>query len=269
MVLGSVMGQAATLSVADAAPSGTNAGVNAFSLGVAGYSMREFSVEETLFWLNRWQLRFWAIKDVHLPINSRPEVVDALKAKCTAAGVTIYGAGVIYMKTESDVTNAFAYAKRLGAGIIIGVPNSELLPFVEKSVQASGIRLAIHNHGPDMETYPTPKSIYDQIKQMDPRMGICMDIGHTQRCGVDPSDALEEYAARIFDLHIKDVDKAAKDGKTVPLGRGVIDIHRLVHTMRKVKFKGVCGLEYEGDKTETLPGMAESLGYLHGVLSST
>ena len=204
-----VLGRAADLSAAASPETRPHKEADKFSLGIAGYSMRDFSVDETLWWLNRWQLHRWAIKDVHLPVSSGPEVIAALQAKCKAAGVTIYGAGVLYLKSESEVTNAFAYAQRLGATIIIGVPNPELLPFVEKAVQASNIRLAIHNHGPDMDLYPTPKSVYDHIKNLDSRIGICLDIGHTQRCGVDPSDALGEFASRICDIHIKDVDKAS------------------------------------------------------------
>ena len=242
---------------------------DAFSLGVAGYSMREFTHEETFQWLGRWELRSWAIKDVHLPISSSPETIAALQSKCQAAGIKIYAAGVIYMKTEADVTNAFAYAQRLGIKLIVGVPETALLPVVEKAVQATGIRLAIHNHGPDMGLFPTPASVYEQVKNFDARIGLCMDIGHTQRCGIDPSDALEQYAERIFDLHVKDVDHAEANGKTVPLGRGVIDIHRFVRTMRKVHYSGVCGLEFESTKTETIAGMAETIGYLRGVLSSS
>jgi len=268
LALGTMLARTSQVSAAEPNPNKSSAGAPSLNLGVAGYSMREFSIEETLFWLNRWQLRFWSIKDVHLPLDSSPEVIASVKARSEAAGVTIYGAGVIYMKTEKDVADAFAYAKRLGARIIIGAPNAELLPHIEKSVQDSGIRLAIHNHGPDMDLFPTPESIYVKIKNLDPGIGICLDVGHTQRSGIDPSDALEEFSGRIFDIHLKDVDKAAKDGKTVPIGRGIIDIHRLVNTIGKVKFNGVCGLEYEGSKNVTLPGIAESLGYLRGVLSN-
>lgn len=268
LALASVFGSGTVAAGSEAGTAAPRPPDDAFPLGVAGYSMREFSVDETLQWLGLWGLRSWAIKDVHLPISSSHETIATLQAKCLNAGVRIYAAGVIYMKTAAEVTNAFAYAQRLGIDLIVGVPEVGLLPAVEKAVQASGIRLAIHNHGPDMGLFPTPQSVYDQIKGLDSRIGLCMDIGHTQRCGLDPSDSLEKYADRIFDMHIKDVDRASAEGKTVPLGHGVIDIHRLVRTMRKVRFAGVCGLEYESTREATLAGMAETAGYLRGVLRS-
>lgn len=242
---------------------------DAFTLGVAGYSMRDFSIEETLRWLAHWELRAWAVKDRHLPLDSTSETMAELRSRSITAGVQIYAAGVLYLKTEAEVAGAFAYAQRLGVKLIVAAPTIEVLPAVEKAVQATGIRLAIHNHGPDMDLFPTPASVYREIRSLDPGIGLCIDIGHTTRCGVDPAEAVEEYADRVFDLHIKDVDRAAKDGRTVALGRGVVDLHRLVRTLRQVGFRGVCGLEYEGAKEETLAGLAETVGYLRGVLRST
>lgn len=260
---------AATTPADPVSPATKSASPDLFSLGVAGYSMREFSIDETLQWLNLWDLRSWAIKDVHLKVDSDVETIAKLQAKCRAAGVTIYAAGVLYMKTEAEVARAFAYAQKLGIRLIVGVPEVALLPVVERAVKETGIRLAIHNHGPDMGLFPTPESVYEQVKHLDPRVGLCMDIGHTQRCGLDPSDSLLRFADRIFDMHIKDVDRAVPEGKTVPLGHGVIDIQRLVRTMRQVRFAGVCGLEFESTKNETIAGMAETAGYLRGVLRAT
>jgi sugar phosphate isomerase/epimerase len=171
------------------------------------------------------------------------------------------------MRTAAEVDRAFAYAERLGTRLFIGVPEPGLLGQVERAVKATGIRLAIHNHGPDMDLFQTPMSVLAHIKDLDTRIGLCVDIGHTQRCGIDPSEALLACGDRVFDVHIKDVSKAAKDGRTVALGRGVIDLHRLVHTLRNLRFAGVCGLEFESSREDTLPGLAETLGYLRGVLS--
>ena len=239
-----------------------------FRVGIAGYSLRDFSIEETLYWLQRWDLRAWAVKDVHLPLDSDAARILAFRKTCEAANVEPYAAGVIYMKTAAEVTRAFSYAERLGTRLIIGVPELRLLGEVEKAVKATGIRLAIHNHGPDLDIFATPQSVFERIKEMDTRIGLCVDIGHTQRCGIDPSDALLTCGDRVFDVHIKDVDKASKEGKTVALGHGIIDIHRLMRTLRKQGFTGVCGLEFESGKAETLPGLSETLGYLRGVLDS-
>jgi sugar phosphate isomerase/epimerase len=98
-------------------------------------------------------------------------------------------------------------------------------------------------------------------------MGICIDIGHTTRDGENPSSDIEKYISRIYDIHIKDVDKAAAEGKTVEMGRGVINIPEVVAVLRKVKYSGSCSLEFEKDMTDPLAGIAESIGYFKGVMA--
>jgi sugar phosphate isomerase/epimerase len=57
----------------------------------------------------------------------------------------------------------------------------------------------------------------------------------------------------------------AKDAKGVELGRGVIDIPALIKALKKIKFNGKCSIEFELDMKDPLPGIAESVGYFHGV----
>lgn len=68
-------------------------------------------------------------------------------------------------------------------------------------------------------------------------------------------------------MHVKDVDKAAKEGITVEMGRGIIDIPKVIETLRKIKYSGRCSLEFEKDMSDPLPGIAESIGYLKGVMA--
>ena len=128
------------------------------------------------------------------------------------------------MKTEAEVDRAFAYAKAAGFKMIIGVPTYDLLPYTNKKVQEYDIPVAIHNHGPDNPLFPTPQSAYERIASLDRRLGLCMDAGHTQRSGVDPAESAEKYFDRLFDVHIKDVSAPTAQGRTVEIGRGVIDI---------------------------------------------
>jgi len=172
------------------------------------------------------------------------------------------------MKSEKEIDDAFAYAKRYGTTLLIGVPNYELLPYTEKKVKEYNIKLAIHNHGPDNLLYPTASFIIDKIGNMDERMGICLDIGHNQRSGEDPAMAITKYHRRIFDMHIKDVTEASKEGKNLEVGRGIIDIPSVYRAIVKAKYSGVCSLEYEKDMNDPLVGLDESIGYINGVIDS-
>ncbi|MCU0473238.1 MAG: sugar phosphate isomerase/epimerase [Bacteroidales bacterium] len=238
-----------------------------FSIGMAGYTFKNFNVEKTIEMMGKAGVRYLSLKDFHMPLNSTQEQISAVLQKFKDAGIEVYTVGVIYMKTRESVDQAFAYAKMAGVKMIVGAPEYQLLPDVEKRIKEYDIRLAIHNHGPDNPLYPNATDIWNHISNLDPRIGICIDIGHTTRDGQDPSVDIMRYKSRIFDVHIKDVDKAAKEGKTIEMGRGIIDIPKVVATLRKIKYSGKCSLEFEKDMNDPLAGIAESIGYFKGVIA--
>lgn len=237
-------------------------------LGLASYSLRKYSLDEVLKMCNRLGLKHLALKSMHLPLDTPDKEIAAVAQKVRDAGVQLYGAGVVYMKSAAEVENAFRYAAAAGMEVIIGVPNHDLLPLVEKQIKATNIKLAIHNHGPGDKLYPSPESIYEKVKNFDSRMGLCIDIGHTIRIGLDPVKNLRKYAGRLHDIHLKDVNKAAAAGHSVELGRGVIDIPAVLKVLQKIKYQGIMGLEFEKDADDTLPGLAECVGYVRGALDT-
>lgn len=238
-----------------------------FDLGIASYTFRKFPLEEALSMTKRLGISKIAFKSHHLPLDASDELIASTVAKCESEGIDLYGAGVIYMKKREDVDNAFEYARKAKLKMIIGVPEHDFLSYVEEKVKEYDIKLAIHNHGPGDERYPSVESAYVLIKDMDPRMGICLDIGHTQRINRDPKQDLVDFSERIFDIHVKDVTEASKKGSTCEIGRGVIDIPSFLKTVIKLKYSGALAFEYEKDSGDPLPGLAESLGYVKGVLT--
>ncbi len=238
-----------------------------FSLGMAGYTFREFSVEKTIEMMKRVGVSNLSLKDFHMPMNSSQDQINTVIDKFKAADINVYTVGVVYMKTQESVDQAFEYAKMAGVKMIVGAPDYALLPYVETKIKTYDFKMAIHNHGPDNPLYPNATDIWNHVKDMDQRIGICIDIGHTIRDGQDPSTDIVKYKSRIYDIHIKDVDKAAKEGKTVEMGRGIIDIPKVVAALRKIKYAGNCSLEFEKDMNDPLAGIAESIGYFKGVMA--
>lgn len=236
-----------------------------FKLSMAGYTYKHFNIDETLAFMEKIDVHYLCIKDFHLPLNSDEAQIAAFKVKLAAKGVTGYAVGPIYMRSEAEIDRAFAYAKRVGVNMLVGVPNYELLDYTEKKVQEYDIRLAIHLHGPDQTTYPDATDIWNHVKDRDARMGICLDVGHDLRYGQDPVADLKRYHKRVFDMHIKDVTEASKAGKGTPLGRGKVDYPALVKMMRKVGYSGCCSLEYERDMKDPFYGIAESIGYFKAI----
>jgi sugar phosphate isomerase/epimerase len=237
-------------------------------LGMASYTFREFPLEETIKMTKRLSLERIAFKSFHLPLESSDEEIIAVAEKTRGVGLDLYGCGVVYMKNQEEVERAFYYAKTAGMKIIIGVPNHELLNMVNKMVDKHNIKVAIHNHGPGDKLYPTPESAYVKIKNLDPRIGLCIDIGHTKRAGADPSESAAKFANRLHDVHIKDVTADTKEGGTVEIGHGVIDIPKFLKTLIKLDYRGSVSFEFEKDGKDPLAGVAESVGYVRGVLAT-
>ncbi len=238
---------------------------NPFKLGMAGYTFVNFNLDKTLEIMDRLDVRYLCIKDFHLPLNSTDEQIKAFHNKLASKGITGYAVGPIYMKSEAEVDRAFDYAKRVGVKLVVGVPNVELLPYVDKKVKEYDFHYAIHLHGPDIKLYPDATDVWEHTKELDPRIGMCLDIGHDLRANCDPVKDLKKYHTRVFDIHIKDVTEASKAGRGIEIGRGKIDFPAFVKMLRKVKYNGVCSLEYEKDMKDPFLGIAESIGYFKAV----
>ncbi|MFW5755779.1 MAG: TIM barrel protein [Tangfeifania sp.] len=238
-----------------------------FQLGIASYSLRNFNREQALDMTVRCGVERICFKSMHLPLDSGKAEIEKAVADCKEKGVALYSGGVIYMKNNAEVDQAFEYAKMAGMDMIVGVPNHELLSYVEGKVKDYDIKLAIHNHGPGDDLYPSAESAYNLIKNMDKRMGLCIDIGHTKRIDRNPEQDVIDFFDRVHDIHIKDVTAAKAEGTTCIVGRGVIDIPSFLETVVKMDYKGTIALEYEADVNDPLPGMMESFGYTKGVLA--
>lgn len=240
-----------------------------FNVGMAGYTFVKFDLDKTLDIMQKCNVKYLCIKDFHLPIKSTDEEIAAFHAKLKSKGVTGYAVGPLYMRSKQEVDNAFSYAKRVGVKLIVGVPNYDLLPYVEQKVKEYDFHFAIHLHGPDMPLYPDADDVWNNVKDLDSRVGMCLDVGHDTRNGKDPVKDLKKYHTRVFDIHIKDVTGPSKAGYSVEIGRGIIDFPAFVQMLRKVEYTGVCSLEHERNMNDPFLGIAESIGYFRGVIAAT
>lgn len=250
----------ATESVGDKKPS--------FRLALASYTLRRFPLAQAIEMTKRVGLKHICLKSFHLPLDASSEQIHEVRKQVAEAGLDLYAGGVITMANEQEVEQAFAYAKEAGMRLIVASPRPALLPLVEKKVKESSVAVAIHNHGPGDKFFPTPESVCEQVKDLDPRIGLCMDVGHTARIGADPVVDIRRFADRLLDLHIKDVDVAAPQGKCVECGRGVLDLPGILKALIDIGYSGMVAFEYEKDENDPLPGLAESVGYVRGVLDT-
>ena len=240
-----------------------------FKLGMAGYTFVNFDLDKTLDVMQKMDMHYLCIKDFHLPLNSTEAQIAEFHAKLASKGVTGYAVGPIYMKSEAEVDRAFAYAKRVGVRLIVGVPDIELLPYVDKKVKEYGFNFAIHLHGPDIEIYQDADEVWNRTKDLDPRIGMCLDIGHDYRNGKDPIANLRKYYSRVYDVHLKDVTDSTKAGYSVEVGRGMIDIPAFINAMREVGYSGMVSLEHERNMRDPFTGIGESIGYFRAMVEAT
>jgi sugar phosphate isomerase/epimerase len=141
------------------------------------------------------------------------------------------------------------------------------MPILDSMVKEFDIRLAIHNHGPEDKRFPSPYDVWKAVEGYDRRIGLCIDIGHTARARVDPAEAIRRCRDRLYDLHIKDIDSTAPEGRTVEAGRGVLDLRSILRALLEVGYPNLLSFEYEKDEDDPLPGLAESVGYVRGLLA--
>jgi inosose dehydratase len=238
-------------------------------LGVASYSLRNFSLELALTMTKQLKVKYITLKDMHLPFKTTTAERKAAAKKVAAAGLTLMGGGVVYMNNKEDeVRSYFEYAKDAGMPTIVSSPEPAALDLVEKVAKEYDIRVAIHNHGPGDTRYPSPLDVLRLVKDRDEHMGVCIDVGHTVRIGQDPIEAIEQCASRLYDFHIKDVTQATREGGATEVGRGVIDIPAILKTLVRLKWPYHLALEYETNGDAPMQGMVESFAYMRGVLAT-
>ena len=240
-------------------------------LGLASYTFREFPRAQVITWMKQLRLTTINCKDVkdHLPSTS-PEAEQAAIDDYKANGITITAGGTIYFPKDEDddIRQKFEYAKRAGMKVIVaGDPEAKTLPRIEKFVKEYDIKFAIHNHGPEDKIWHSPLDVLAVVKNMDPRMGCCIDIGHTMRAGTDIVQAIHAVGPRLFDLHTKDLAKGTDKDSQVAVGAGILPIPEIFKALIAIKYKGNVDLEYEINGKDPMPGVIESFAYMRGVLA--
>jgi len=238
-------------------------------MGVASYSFRQFPLDQALQMTRELGLHYIALKSAHLALDSTTEERKAAAQKVREAGLTLMGGGVISLKNnEANVRNAFEYARDAGMPLITISPDPEALPLIDKMIREFDIKAAIHNHGPQDKRFPSPLDAYRAVQDLDPRFGLCMDVGHTVRNGDNEVEDIHAIKDRLHDFHIKDVTERTKAGKTVEMGKGVVDLPGVMKALLEIHYEGHVAFEFEKDASNPLPGMQESLVYLRKVMES-
>ena len=243
-------------------------GWRGFKAGVASYTLRKLPLDGAIAAIKRLGLSYVSIKDFHLKLDSTTEERQAVARKLKEAGITPLSCGNVSMENDAaNVRRAFQYARDVGLPTIVCSPHPDSMPILDAMVKEFDIRLAIHNHGPEDKRFPSPYDVWKAVEKYDARIGLCIDVGHTARAKVDPAEAIRKCRERLYDLHFKDIDSTAPNGKTVEGGRGVLDLASVLRALMEVRYPHLLSFEYEKDADDPLPGLAETIGYTKGLLA--
>ncbi len=267
--LAATAGAALLPPLARGTPSSSRARARRLKLGIASYSLRKFTLDQALAMCRELDVAYINFKDVHLPMTDTPEALKAARAKVEAAGLTIMGGGTITLKNdEAQLRKAFTYAKGAGFPLMVVAPEPAAFDLIEKMIREFDIRVAIHNHGPEDKFFPAPQDAMKLLGGRDKRFGLCMDIGHSARAGVDIVKTVDECKERLLDLHVKDLKDTKDKESQTEVGKGVLDVPGLFRALERIGFPGHVGLEYEINAESPLVGMKESLAYMRGTLDA-
>ena len=86
------------------------------------------------------------------------------------------------------------------------------------------------------------------------------------RTGADILEEIDGAWSRIYDFHIKDLADFSDKRSQVPVGEGKMPVAAIFNMLKKRKYAGVVGLEFEIDADAPQVGMAKSFAYMRGVL---
>jgi len=236
-------------------------------VGVHSYSLRKFSFDDTVRMTKELGVHYIGLNPVHLPLDSPPEKLADAKAHIERAGLTVLACGVIGFDADEDkARGVFEYAKAMGMPTIVANLAPESFDLLDKLVDEFGIRIAIHNHGPE-GIYSVPDDVIRAIEGHHELIGACVDLGHYERSDVRAEEAVRMLGGRIYDIHLKDVNRRDAKAHSVVLGEGVVNLPAVFDELVKMRFDGHVALEYESEPSNPFPAMDKSFAYVRDLLA--
>ncbi|WP_339714838.1 sugar phosphate isomerase/epimerase [Cyclobacterium amurskyense] len=245
-----------------------------WKVGSQAYTFRLFSLEETLEKLNSIGVKYVEMYPGQKISKSGNETTDfksitadgkaKIKALLKKYDIEAVGYGVVNASDE-DLHKLFDFAKELGIGILTSEAKPNQFDQIEKLCEEYQIKLALHNH-PVPSYYWHPEVASRMLEGRSELMGVCADIGHWVRSGLNPVDCLKQLEGRVISLHIKDLNKfGVRDAHDLPWGTGNSNVAGVIHELHRQGFEGAFSAEYEHNWENNLPDVEESIAYFKRV----
>lgn len=241
-------------------------------IGVQAYTFRLFTFEQALQKVLELGLKHIEIypgqklqegSELTTHFSKGGDNVQAIKTLLERYDIVPYAYGVVKADSEEEWNAIFSFVRSLGITVINAEPILSHLDMVEKLAEKYQIRVALHNH-PVPSTYWHPKTVAELLKGRSAMLGVCADIGHWVRSGLDPLECIDMLGDRVMGFHFKDINGFGnRKAHDVPWGTGYCNLSTVLNDMKKKEFKGYFTIEYEYNWKNNLPEIAESLIYFN------
>ncbi|NDV96079.1 sugar phosphate isomerase/epimerase [Dysgonomonas sp. 521] len=249
----------------------TKAGQNGWRLSMQSFSFHKFTFVEALDKTKELGLGYievypghklggkWGDKVFGIDLNT--EERTELKQYAKDKGIKIISTGVYMTDNTDDWEKMFVLAKDMEMEFISCEPAVKDWDLIESLVNKYNIKISVHNH-PQPSDYWSPDLLLAQIANRSNKIGSCADVGHWRREGLDQMECLNKLKGRIISLHFKDIAEK-KDGEAeqhdVIWGKGILNVEKMLQTLKAQDFKGVFTIEYENNWENSVPDIKECI----------
>jgi inosose dehydratase len=248
--------------------------VSALKLGLATYSLSKLPVADVITTAKQLEINAVSLYKTHCPwADGTPDQCRAVVQQFKDAGIAVTSTGMIELPNdEAIMRKSLDNVRAAGLTTFCGwVKETDSLPLVEKLLKEYDLKVAIHNHGPT-EKLATGMDVWKAVQPFDKRVGLCLDVGHGFRAGENPADTVRQCHQRIYEVHLRDTAVTGggmKDPQPVVIGHGLLDFRSIIAALLEVKYPFEAEFEYEKKEDDRVPGLAESVGYIRGLLAAT
>jgi inosose dehydratase len=264
----------ASATAADASPAAKAGRTYPLNLGLASYSLAKLPVEQVIQVMTQLEIKSVSLYKTHAPwADGTPDQCRAVVLKFTDAGIAVTSTGMIEIPNdEAVVRKALDNVRAAGLNTFCAwVKQTDSLPLLDKLIKEYDLKTAIHNHGPGQEL-ATGMDVWKAVQPYDKRIGLCLDVGHGFRAGENPAQTVHLASERLYEVHLRDTAVKGgemKDPQPTVIGHGLLDFPSIIAALLAVKYQGRAEFEYEKKEDDRVPGLAESVGYVRGLLATS
>ena len=197
-----------------------------------------------------------------------PAGIDKLKSMIAQKGLMCESLYIVGDSTIKSWTRQFDIAKQLGVKYVTTEPPLNMWDTIDSLAGAYGIKVAIHEHWRGFSHYWNPDTTLMALKGHS-NFGVCADLGHWPKSGIDPLDAVKKLSGHIIGIHLKDI-AAYNDPKLVdvPVGTGVVKFPEIFAELKRQNFTGYIYIERDAtDPQGNLLSVKEEIKYYNDQIS--